>query len=97
MRTKLDNVSSFITELKCSTTKTSFREKYPMQNSRNIQKGSIGFIFCSNSSFVTDQYKEISCIFVRPLVISREFHKGTTLNIQNKSTAHNISKNSNDC
>ena len=66
MRTKLDNVSTFITELKTFQQQRQALEKNTQAKKLEVfQKGSISLSFCSFSGFTSNQHKEMSCRFCR--------------------------------
>ena len=62
MRAKLDNVSSFIIELKTFQQQRQALERNTQAKKPEIfQKRSIGLSLCSISSVATNQHKEMSC------------------------------------
>ena len=62
MRAKLDNVSSFIIELKTFQQQRQALERNTQaKKPENISKRSISLSLCSISSFIANQYKEMAC------------------------------------
>ena len=64
MSAKFNNVSSFNIELKIFQQQRQDLERNTQAKKPEIfQKGQLVYLFCSISSFITNQYKEMPCRF----------------------------------